>query len=246
MSTTHAKGEMEKFARRSGIAVTLIFIAMLAPWAVNAAKQLSFVTLIVILGLVWACVYLIFMMTQSKTVAFQASFDATGTQLRPDKRIENNLRRFIVTAGLSTWLMFLAWVVGVLYLPFDVGRHVFPLCAGAAAAVLTWCWVKLRRQGSLSYLSLTPDGFEFSTLREPKTGKWDEIENIADRLPDEERFWNPMVVTLAGGETLLMEAPGTYTPKGTALVQWVRLYWQHPELRDELTDGRAVARLRAA
>lgn len=236
---------MEKLARRLGIAVTLAFIAMLAIWAFNAAKHSSFVTVAVALGLALTSLYSITMMTQSKTVEFQASFDSTGTQLRADKRIENNLRRFIVAGGLSTWLMFLTWLFGVLYLPFDVGQHVFPLCAGAAAAVLTWCWIKLRRQGSLSYLTLTPQGFEFSTLREPKTGKWDEVENIADKLPDEERFWNPMVVTLAGGETLLMEAPGTYTPKGTALVGLVRFYWQHPELRDELTDGRAVKRLRA-
>lgn len=236
---------MEKFARRSGIAVALIFIAMLAPWAFNAAKQFSLVTLVVIVGLTLTSIYLVLMMTQSRTVEFQASFDTTGTQLRPDKRIETNLRRFIVTGGLSTWLMFLAWIFGVLYQPFDVGQHVFPLCAGAAAAVLTWCWVKLQRQGSLSYLALTPHGFEFSTLREPKTGKWDEVENIADKLPDEERFWNPMVVTMAGGKTLLMEAPGTYTPKGTALVELVRFYWQRPDLRDELTDGRAIKRLRA-
>lgn len=236
---------MEKFARRFGIAVALVFMTMLAFWAFGAAKQLSLVTLVVILGLALTCIYLIYIMTQSRTVAFQASFDTTGTRLRPDRRIENNLRRLIVTAGISTWLMFLAWVFGVLYLPLGNARHVFPLCAGAAAAVLTWCWVKLVRQGSLSYLVLTPQGFEFSTLREPKTGKWDEVENVADKLPDEERFWNPMVVTMAGGETLLMEAPGTYTPKGTALVELVRFYWQRPEQRDELTDGRAVERLRA-
>lgn len=236
---------MEKFARRFGIAVTLVFIAMLAFWAFYAAKQLSLVTLVAIAGLAMTCIYLIFMMTQSQTVAFQASFDTTGTRLRPDKRIEGNLRKLIVTASISTWLMFLAWVFGVLYLPLGDARHVFPLCAGAAAAVLTWCWIKLFRQGSLSYLFLSPQGFEFSTLREPKTGKWDEVESVADKLPDEERFWNPMVVTMAGGETLLMEAPGTYTPKGTALVRLVRFYWQHPELRDELTDGRAVERLRA-
>lgn len=236
---------MEKFARRFGIAATLAFIAMLAFWAFSAAKQLSLVTLAVIIGLALTGIYSIFMMTQSKTVAFQASFDATGTRLRPDKRIENNLRRLIVTAGISTWLMFLAWVFGVLYLPLGNAQHVFPLCAGAAAAVLTWCWIKLVRQGSLSYLFLTPEGFEFSTLREPKTGKWAEVENVADKVPGEERFWNPMVVTVAGGATLLMEAPGIYTPKGTALVELVRFYWQHPEQRDELTDGRAVERLRA-
>lgn len=225
--------------------MTLAFIALLAVWGFNAAKQLSLVTIVVALGLALTCVYSILMMTQSMSVTFQASFGTAGTRLLPDKRIERSLRRLILTAGISTWLMFVAWVIGVLYLPLGNGRHVFPICAGAGAAFLTWCWIKLLRQGSLSYLVLAPEGFEFSTLREPKTGKWDEVENIADKVPNEERFWNPMVMTMAGGETLLMEAPGTYTPKGTALVELVRFYWQHPELRDELTDGRAVERLRA-
>ncbi len=52
-----------------------------------------------------------------------------------------------------------------------------------------------------------------------------------------------MVVTLKNGKALLMEAPGTYTPKGTALIEMVRFYWQHPEQRDELTDGRALIHL---
>lgn len=236
---------MEKFPRRFGIAVTLAFIAMLAIWAVNAAKQFSFVTVVIALGLSLTSIYSIFMMMESKTVAFQASFDATGTRILPDKRIEKNLRRVIIAGTVSTWLMFIAWVVGVLYLPFGEFRHVFPLCAAAAGAVLTWSWIKLSTQGSLSYLVLTPEGFEFATLLEPKTGKWAEVKNVADRLPKEERFWNPMVVTMTGGKALLMEAPGTYTPKGTALVDLVRFYWQHPELRDELTDGRAIKRLRA-
>jgi hypothetical protein len=235
---------MDKILRRFGIAVTLTFIAILAIWAVNAAKQFSLVTLVVALGLSLTCIYSIFMMARSKTVSFQASFDTTGTRIRPDKKIEKNLQKLIVTGTLSTWLMFLAWAFGVLYLPFGELQHVFPLCAGAAAAVLTWCWIKLSRQGNLSYLFLTPERFEFSTLREPKTGKWDDVENITDSLPEEGRFWNPMVVTTTDGETLVMEAAGIYTPKGTALVELVRFYWQHPELRDELTDGRAIERLR--
>ncbi|MFV8054171.1 hypothetical protein [Mycobacterium sp. 48b] len=236
---------MEKLSRRFGIAVTLVFIAMLSIWAFNAAKQFSLVTILVALGLTLTSIFSITMMLESKAVSFQATFDTSGTRIMPDKRIERNLHRLIVAGTLSTWLMFLAWVTGVLYLPLGSFRHVFPLCAAAAGAVLAWSWFKLSTQGSLSYLVLRPEGFEFSTLREPKTGTWDAVENITDSLPEEGRLWNPMVVTVTGGETLVMESVGIYTPKGTALVDWVRFYWQHPELRDELTDGRAVERLRA-
>jgi hypothetical protein len=38
-------------------------------------------------------------------------------------------------------------------------------------------------------------------------------------------------------------AAGSITPDGSALRELVRFYWEHPESRDELTDGRAVERL---
>lgn len=40
-----------------------------------------------------------------------------------------------------------------------------------------------------------------------------------------------------------MDSPGSYTPKGTALIELVRFYWRHPEQRTELADGRALERL---
>jgi hypothetical protein len=38
-------------------------------------------------------------------------------------------------------------------------------------------------------------------------------------------------------------AAGAITPDGTALRELVRFYWEHPESRGELTDGRALKRL---
>ena len=36
-----------------------------------------------------------------------------------------------------------------------------------------------------------------------------------------------------------------YTPDGQPCVNWFAFYWQHPEARDELTDGRAAKQLAA-
>jgi hypothetical protein len=38
-------------------------------------------------------------------------------------------------------------------------------------------------------------------------------------------------------------AAASCTPDGVALRQLVRFYWQHPDNRGELTDGRALKRL---
>lgn len=140
-------------------------------------------------------------------------------------------------------LMFAAWAIGVLYLPLGEIQNVFPIVFGVAAVGLAWLWMKDSTQGGLSYLMLSPEGFEFAGFLTSKSGKWEEVRSVADKLPDEDRFWNPMVITMTNENRLLMEAPGTYTPKGTAIVDMVRFYWQHPEHRDELTDGRALRHL---
>jgi hypothetical protein len=37
---------------------------------------------------------------------------------------------------------------------------------------------------------------------------------------------------------------GAYCPEGSAVRRMVEFYWKHPDQRDELTDERAVRRLR--
>jgi hypothetical protein len=44
-------------------------------------------------------------------------------------------------------------------------------------------------------------------------------------------------------ETTPTIAAGAMTPDGSAIRGLVRFYWEHPESRDELTDGRALKRL---
>lgn len=78
-----------------------------------------------------------------------------------------------------------------------------------------------------------------------RRGKWEEVSTITDKLRNEEQVWNPMVISTTHGETLTMAAPGVYTPNGSALIELVRFYWQHPERREELIDGRAAERLPA-
>jgi hypothetical protein len=214
-------------------------------WAILAARAFSPITVIVAVGFSTTWLSSIGVMRASKNSEPHVSFDETGTLIQPDPRIGNNSNRLIVSGALSGGLCFFAWVLDVLHIPLfpDDVSHVLPLCSGAASVIFAWIWWRMATGDGLSSLKLTPEGFEFPTVWTVKTGIWRDVEGIADKLPDEERFWNPMVITVQGGRTLMMEAPGIYTRGGTALVEMVRFYWQHPTQRDELTDGRAAARL---
>lgn len=237
---------MENFSRRFGITLNLILAAVCGVWAFIAIRHLAFITAVIALGLLLTWLFVVAMVAASKSAVIQAAFDESGTLLRPDIRIEDNLRRCLATLALSGVSMFLAWITGWLYLPLPEGvREVFPIAFGATGLVAGWFWLIIKRQGSLSYLLLTPEEFEFPKVGSLSSGKWDDVAAVTDKLPTEGRFWTPLVITMQDGAVLAMDTPGSYTPKGTALIELVRFYWRHPEQRIELTDGRALDRLQA-
>jgi hypothetical protein len=105
-------------------------------------------------------------------------------------------------------------------------------------------WWRYKRQRGISLLLLTPEGLSFPSLARKHALKWDDFTEIRDELPTGEgRFWDPMVLMTKDGSYRALESPGIYTPEGTALVELVRFYWQHPERRHDLTTGHAITRL---
>lgn len=237
---------MENFTRIFGIVFLSLIVAVCCAWAGFSAIQFSLVTTIVALGLSLTCFWLIRTLVASKNAVPRASFDSAGTVVLPDLRITNSMHRFVATGTISTGLTFAAWVIGVLYLPLGEFGDILPIAMGAAAAVLAWLWFKDSTDRGLSYLTLNPDGFEFAGIATSQSGKWNDVVDVADKLPNQERFWNPMVITMRSGKALAMEAPATYTPNGTALIEMVRFYWKHPEHRDELIDGRALRHIQVS
>ncbi|WP_131812950.1 hypothetical protein [Mycolicibacterium peregrinum] len=237
---------MDNFNRRFGLILNAILGAVCGIWAFIAIKHLNFITAVIAVGLITTCLLVAIQLAASKNAVVQAAFDESGMLLRPDSRIEDNLRRCLATLGLSGASMFIAWTTDWLYLPLPDGvRQVFPIAFGATSLVAGWFWFVFKRQGGSSYLLLTPEEFEFPNLGSLNSGKWDDITAVTDKLPTEERFWTPMVITMKDGSRLVMDSPGSYTRKGTALIELVRFYWHHAEQRSELTDGRALDRLRA-
>lgn len=236
---------MENFSRRFGFTLNVALAVVCGIWTIAAIRHMAFITAVISAGLGVTWLFIASQLAASKNAVIDAKFDEAGTLLRPDSRVEATQRRANATLALSGLSMVIAWLTGWLYLPLPDGvEQVFPIAFGATGLVAGWFWFVFKRQGGTSYLLLTPESFKFPNLGSLNSGKWDDITSVADRLPSEERVWTPMVITMKDGSVLTMDSPGSYTPKGTALIELVRFYWCHPEQRDELTDGRALDRLR--
>jgi hypothetical protein len=104
-------------------------------------------------------------------------------------------------------------------------------------------WRNILR-GSTKYLRLTLDGFEIVQGWRPQRGDWAQVQDVTDEAPGQSAATpNAIVIVMADGSAPTMAA-ASCTPDGVALRQLVRFYWQHPDHRAELTDGRALERLR--
>lgn len=237
---------MQNFSRRFGITLNLILALVCGTWAFFAIKHLALITAVIALGLAVAGLFMANQLAASKHAVVQAAFDESGMLLRPDRRMDAVQQRLYAVLALSGLSMLIAWLTGWLYLPLPDGMgDAFPIAFGAAGLVAGWIWFVFKRQGGTSYLLLTPEEFEFPDLGSVNSGKWDDIATVTDELPTEARFWTPMVITMKDGSRFVMDSPGSYTPKGTALIELVQFYWRHPDQRIELTNGRALDRLHA-
>jgi hypothetical protein len=106
-------------------------------------------------------------------------------------------------------------------------------------------WRNLRR-GSTSYLRLTVKGFEIAQGWRPHSADWSSVKDIASEAPNQKTPTPGAIVFVMFDDAAWTLTALSFTPDGAALRDLVRFYWQHPECRDELTDGRAEKRLRKA
>lgn len=98
----------------------------------------------------------------------------------------------------------------------------------------------LKRRDS-GYLRLSPNGIESADIFQTRTARWRDIVDVTDS-PDK-RSRNPIGFILKDDKPIVVANADRYEPNFGALYWMVRHYWKHPELREELTDGRALERL---
>ena len=122
-------------------------------------------------------------------------------------------------------------------------RYSIPFTSAVIVLIgLPLVWRNFKRGGT-KYLLLTPDGFELAQGWRSASGEWEQVQDVADEAPGQQAPTTGAVVTLMADDTAATLAAGSMTPEGSALRELVRFYWEHPESRGELTEGRALKRL---
>ncbi|WP_074133171.1 hypothetical protein [Mycolicibacterium houstonense] len=176
----------------------------------------------------------------------RTEYGSGGTLIQPQKCV-NVVFCVGSIAGVSAATLYLA--LTALGMDSDISSWIIqrtaPLISVFVLIFGGWGLYGMLRYGCESHLRLTPDGFEIwsghwcvSVHR-----KWEEVEQISDHLPRGRRIRRDMIVfSLPEGRNAMLVSD-TITANSRALREWARFYWQHPECRAELTDGRAVHRL---
>ena len=180
-----------------------------------------------------------------RDTSLRASYDATGTLLRPDL----TLTWLVMTAIGSFVPLGLAGVVltltGHLHLfasqRAQAGAVVgMALLAGTAISGLLTAW----RRGGVGYVKLTPAGIDIADIKRTQSVAWDDVLEVADHSESNKKTRKAIVLRLGDGTEKTIDGADLYVPNGIGLYWMVRHYWRHADDRAELTDERGLERLR--
>jgi hypothetical protein len=176
----------------------------------------------------------------------RAESDTTGTTIRPDLFADRALGVAMACGVMAMALFAVLQALGRLDVPIPhSGRYYLPFMAAVGALAGTPALLRTIRRGSLSYIRLSSNGFEFAQSAKSERGIWADVTAISDSPPEGPApAADSIVVTMRDGTTPTI-AVGTYTPRGRAVRRLVRFYWKHPDQRGELTTARAAERLRS-
>lgn len=170
--------------------------------------------------------------------------DDAGTTFRPDSGIDVPVQVSLAGLVLTSALIVLLLPMGKLGIPAPpFMRYQIPfVAAGIVVVGLPVIWRNLRR-GSTKYLRLTPEGFEIAEGWRHQGSDWASVVDVTSGVAEQNSRTSDAIIFVMTDDVALTLSAGSITAGGLALRELVRFYWQHPEYRDELTDGRAVRHL---
>lgn len=183
--------------------------------------------------------------------------DSAGVTLRPDRRFDGLSAAASIT-GIAVWGSWAAFTYLHMEGISDEGLRRFclymPATGAGICAVLVGLMIKRRGVG---YVRLTPEGFVFADGMWAKNGRWSRITSVTDENPDRSYGWGPFKITMSNANALCpitvvmadrkkrtLGKTEYYVSDGDALRELIRFYWQRPRYRLEMTDDRALRRLR--
>lgn len=234
------------------LAIFLIPLGLLnAAWAVISISSGEYLTVAVVLGLAVFCFGFIvpFMKIVPGNVAPRGVSDRDGTVIRPDPGIEWPMLAAFSGLVIASGLFAILFPINRLDIPVPSAMRVYlPFMAAAIALIgapIVW---RMLRLGGAYRLTLTREGFDLhSGGGRPRTGSWAHVVDVTDAVPGRTAADDPNTIVIVMSDGSVIKLPGaSFTPSGDALRRFVRFYWEHPEDREELTDGRALERLAVA
>jgi hypothetical protein len=177
-------------------------------------------------------------------VAPRVHFDGAGTTFRPDPGVDIPIQTAIGGAVVSSVLIVILQPMGKLAISIPAHmRYSLPFMAAIiAVAGAPMLWRNIMRGGT-KYLRLTPAGFELAQGWRRQRGEWTSVQAVAAEAPHQQASTPGTIAVVMSDHAVYTLAAGSITPEGAAMRDVVRYYWQHPESREELTDGRAAQRL---
>jgi len=224
----------------------LALIALALYWGVAAALRGHYLTTVVVLGWMAFPLGLAVAMTLASVgrVRLRAAYDRTGTTVLPD-RLFGILFYAVLIVLIPGGVLFVIFVPrGDIDIPMSRGLQIFsPILMGFAVVVAITGLISAWRRGGIGYLKLRESGVDNSNIAFTKSVDWDDIVDVTDSA-ETKRTRKAIVLRLQDGSEEVIEGADFYVPRGAALYWMVRHYWRHPDDRPELTDGRAVDRLR--
>ncbi|WP_454793018.1 hypothetical protein [Mycolicibacterium lutetiense] len=220
----------------------------IATWAVIWFTRGSYLTAALCLGASLLLFSLLFHLAYplSGRAHPRGEYGPEGTNLRP-QRYADLIFSVGLLIGVSSAVLFLIFSQFDMidFIPSNANRLIIP--AGCIFYVIygapVLCRIFKYRDGK--HLRLDPQGFEVwdGQWNSFARGTWEDVEQILDHPLKGKTSFTELIVFVLPKNRSAKLGSGTITADSDALREWARFYWQHPDCRNELTDGRALQRL---
>lgn len=217
-------------------------------WVWHVVGRHDYPTSAFAIGLLICVLFLLVVMVQARIgrASRHPTLEVDGTTFRSPRTTTRCLELSIVGAIVSG-IIFICYVPsGRLAIGIGGARQIYyPIIV--AGLVCWFSYLLLRgRSSGWGYLKLSPEGFEVAnSATTTASGAWDDVVDVIDHAPKGAAPYCPAVLVMSDGPPQVIKSVDGYGPYGSAIYWAIRHYWLHPENRGELTDGRAIERLRA-
>jgi hypothetical protein len=175
-----------------------------------------------------------------------ATYDATGTIVRPDRWFS-----VLCFAGFAVFVpsgvLFVIFAPrGDIDIPMSRGMQIFsPALMGSAVVVAVVTLITAWRRGGMGYLKLTPVGIDNANVAFTNSVDWDDVVNVTDKA-ETKRNRKAIVLLLQDGSEEIIGGADIYVPRARRCTGWCGITGATPRVGlSSPTGGRSTDSARA-